>query len=58
MSGMLTIQISIKRSDKMKEQEIPDLNIFMICNKLNKNALSDLPCEYHIRNCRPDELEL
>jgi len=42
----------------MKEQDIPDLNIFMMCDKLNENALSDLPSGYHIRNCRQDELEL
>lgn len=42
----------------MKEQDIPDLNIFMMCDRLNENALSDLPNGYHIRNCRPDELEL
>ena len=42
----------------MKEQDIPDLNIFMMCDSLNENALSDLPNGYHIRNCRPDELEL
>ena len=42
----------------MKEQDIPDLNIFMMCNRLNENALSDLPSGYYIRNCRLDELEL
>ena len=42
----------------MREQDIPDLNIFMMCDRLNEDALSDLPSGYHIRNCRPDELEL
>ena len=41
----------------MKEKDIPDLNIFMMCEKLNTNALSELPKGYHIRNCRPEELE-
>jgi ribosomal protein S18 acetylase RimI-like enzyme len=40
----------------MKEAEIPDKNIFMICEKLNRNALTELPANYAIRNCRPDEL--
>ena len=42
----------------MKEEEIPDYNIFMICERLNEHALTDLPPDYHFRNCRPDELEL
>lgn len=42
------------------EEEIglPDKNIFMICQKLNLNALSKLSPEYHIRNCREDELNI
>lgn len=42
----------------MREQDIPDLNIFMMCDELNRNALSKLPVGYHIRTCRPDELKL
>ena len=42
----------------MLEHEIPDLNIFMMCDKLNNSALSKLPDGYHIRNCRPDELKI
>ena len=41
----------------MKE-EIPDKNLFMICKKLNLNALSELPNEYHVRTCRRDELAI
>lgn len=41
----------------MKEEEIPDYNIFMMCEQLNENAFSELSDEYHFRNCRPDELE-
>ena len=26
----------------MREQDIPDLNIFMMCDRLNNNALSKL----------------
>jgi ribosomal protein S18 acetylase RimI-like enzyme len=40
----------------MKEENIPDKNIFMMCEKLNRNALNELPASYAIRNCRPDEL--
>lgn len=41
----------------MKEEEIPDYNIFMMCPQLNKSALAALGNDYHLRNCRPDELE-
>jgi hypothetical protein len=40
----------------MKEEEIPDKNIFMVCSALNRNALTELPANYSIRSCRPDEL--
>jgi ribosomal protein S18 acetylase RimI-like enzyme len=42
----------------MKEEEIPDKNIFMMCSALNYNALTKLPASYYIRNCRPDELSI
>ena len=42
----------------MKEKEIPDYNIFMMCERLNQHALTDLNTDYYFRNCRPDELEL
>lgn len=42
----------------MKEEEIPDYNVFMMCERLNEGALTDLHPDYHFRNCRPDELEL
>lgn len=42
----------------MKEEEIPDLNVFMMCEALNPDALSELSDEYSVRNCRPDELEI
>lgn len=34
-----------------------DLNLFMMCEKLNAEALSELPPGYHPRNCRRDELD-
>lgn len=42
----------------MKEEEIPDYNIFMMCEKLNETALIELNKDYHFRNCKPDELEV
>jgi GNAT superfamily N-acetyltransferase len=42
----------------MKEEEIPDLNVFMMCEALNFNALSELPEGLFVRNCRPDELDV
>ncbi len=42
----------------MKEAEIPDKNIFMMCSALNHNSLTKLPTGYAIRSCRPDELDL
>jgi ribosomal protein S18 acetylase RimI-like enzyme len=42
----------------MKEQEIPDKNIFMMCKELNHNSLTQLPASYSIRSCRPDELDI
>jgi len=39
-------------------QEIPDKNIFMMCEKLNESAISELPAGYHIRTCRKDELDI
>ncbi|KEO75412.1 GNAT family N-acetyltransferase [Anditalea andensis] len=41
----------------MTEVEIPDYNIFMMCDQLNKNALTELSSDYYFRNCRPNELE-
>lgn len=42
----------------MKEEEIPDKNVFMMCQALNPNALSELPKEYFVRSCRPEELDI
>ena len=42
----------------MKEEEIPDYNIFMMCEQINPHALTDLNPDFYFRNCRPDELEL
>lgn len=42
----------------MREQDIPDLNMFMMCDKLNENALSEIPEGFHIRNIKPEELKI
>jgi GNAT superfamily N-acetyltransferase len=40
----------------MKNQ-IPHLNLFMMCTSANTNAFRDLPDSYHFRTCRPSELD-
>lgn len=42
----------------MKEEEIPDYNIFMMCEQLNEDALTELNADFYIRNCRPNEIEI
>lgn len=42
----------------MKEEYIPDLNLFMMCERVDRQAMRALPGGYRIRNCRPDELLL
>ena len=42
----------------MREQDIPDLNIFMMCEAVNKKAFKDIPKGFHIRNCRKNELDI
>jgi ribosomal protein S18 acetylase RimI-like enzyme len=41
----------------MREEEIPDKNIFMMCESLNRNSLTELPTGYFIRTCQPNELD-
>jgi GNAT superfamily N-acetyltransferase len=38
--------------------EIPDLNLFMMCRELDKSALSELSGSFHTRCCRKDELDI
>ena len=42
----------------MNEGNIPDLNIFMMCEKLNENALKEIPSGFHVRTCQKNELEI
>lgn len=39
-------------------EEIPDKNLFMMCRSLNAQALSELSREFHVRSCRPEELDV
>jgi GNAT superfamily N-acetyltransferase len=38
--------------------EIPDLNLFMMCEQLDASALAPLPPGYTMRSSRPDELSV
>jgi ribosomal protein S18 acetylase RimI-like enzyme len=38
--------------------EIPHLSLFMKCEALNTNAISDMPRGFHIRNCEKSELAI
>ncbi len=37
---------------------IPDYNLFMMCERLNQAAMTDMPQQYKIRLCRKNELWL
>ncbi len=39
-------------------EEIPDKNLFMMCDALDQSALRALPAGYQLRTCRRDELDL
>jgi len=41
----------------IKEEDIPDYNIFMMCDKLNTSAFKDVPEGFHIRKLKREELE-
>jgi ribosomal protein S18 acetylase RimI-like enzyme len=52
-------QPQLHKSDiSMKEEEIPEYNIFMMCAQVNRHALSELHADYYFRNCREDEFDL
>ena len=40
----------------VQEKDIPDLNIFMMCEKVNKEAFRNIPEGFYIRKCRKEEL--
>jgi GNAT superfamily N-acetyltransferase len=40
------------------EKEIPEKNLFMVCARLNRAALGDLPEKYHARRCGEHELDV
>ena len=39
-------------------KQIPEKNLFMMCEKLNLNAMSDMPIGFHVRNCQKNELDI
>ncbi len=39
-------------------EEIPDLNLFMVCEQLQHGSVSTLPDTFHFRKCREDELDI
>jgi len=39
------------------QEQIPDKNIFMMCSKLNHDAVSKMPKGFHVRYCRENELD-
>jgi GNAT superfamily N-acetyltransferase len=38
------------------QETLPELNLFMICRSLRREALSAIPAPYRLRSMRPDEL--
>ena len=42
----------------MTEEQIPDLNLFMMCGDVNIEAFSELPEGFCFDRCRRDELEI
>ncbi len=39
-------------------EQIPNLNLFMMCKKLNTHAISDMPNGFHVRTCQKNELDI
>jgi GNAT superfamily N-acetyltransferase len=39
-------------------EQLPNLNIFMLCEQVNKIAYKEMPKSYRIRLCRPEELHI
>ena len=40
------------------DSEIASANLFMMCSKLKTSALAGVPDGYHIRFCRPEEIDI
>jgi hypothetical protein len=40
------------------EHDIPDNNLFMMCEKLNSNAITELCDQYHFKTCKREELDI
>lgn len=39
------------------EEQIPDKNLFMMCGKLENNAINELPKGFYVRYCKKNELD-
>ncbi len=39
------------------EEQIPDKNLFMMCRKLENDAVTELPKDLYVRYCRKNELD-
>ena len=55
---MLLLLSSTRNMSNQDEEGIPDINLFMMCERLSSNALSELSTDYYVRNCRKDELDI
>src|SRR5699024_12127634 len=39
------------------EDNIPDKNLFMMCPQFEHDAARELPLGFHVRHCKPSELD-
>jgi ribosomal protein S18 acetylase RimI-like enzyme len=46
--------------DELMDDQIADIdmNLFMMCKKLNKKASCDMPSSFHVRTCQKNELDI
>lgn len=40
------------------EDQIPEMNLFMMCKEMDNTATNALPTMFFVRNCRKDELDI
>lgn len=48
---------AMEETERVKN-EIPDKILFTMCERLNRDALTELPPAYTVRSCRRGELSL
>lgn len=39
-------------------EDLPELNLFMMCETLNHHALTEIPSDFHVRLCKKDEFSI